>query len=153
MEGSRLEKLLKQIYQTNTVSHMMSGRAISRAFRVHYLTNSALHMILFDLLMLQNEPSREEFNCRQRRPTVTVIKVLTKQEVMKLKVMYKNLSYTDFNSKRFDMSPLIKLQENLRNFLRCFIKTNKCSNVLGAIYTIHKVDTKDTYCIYKRWHN
>ena len=94
---------------------MMSGRAISRAFRVHYLTNSALHMILFDLLMLQNEPSREEFNCRQRRPTATVIKVLTKQEVMKLKVMYKNLSDTDFNSKRFVMSPLIKLQENLRN--------------------------------------
>ena len=66
--------------------------------------------------MLQNEPSREDFNFRQSRTTVTTIEVLTKEEVIQLKEIYENLSDTDFNSKKFDMSPLIKkLQENLRN--------------------------------------
>ena len=73
-------------------------------------------MILFDLLMLQNEPSREDFNCRPRRLTATTIEVLTKEEVIELREMYENLSDTDFNSEKFDMSPLIKkLEENLLN--------------------------------------
>ena len=57
MEGSELEKPLQQVHGTNTVSHMMSGKAISKALRGHYLIDSALYMTLFDLLMLQNEPS------------------------------------------------------------------------------------------------
>ena len=115
MEGSRLEKLLQQVFGTNTVNHMMSGKAISRALLEHYLMYSALYMILFNFWMLQNEPSREDFNGRQRRTTVTTIEVLTKGEVIQLKEMYENLSDTDFNSK-FDISLLIKkFQENLRN--------------------------------------
>ena len=82
MEGSELEKPLQQVHGTNTVSHMMSGKAISKAPRGHYLIDSALYMTLFDLLMLQNEPSREDFSCRQSRTTVTTIEVLTKKEVI-----------------------------------------------------------------------
>ena len=83
MEGSELEKPLQQVHGTNTVSHMMSGKAISKALRGHYLIDSALYMTtLFDLLMLQNEPSREDFSCRQSRTTVTTIEVLTKEEVI-----------------------------------------------------------------------
>ena len=83
MEGSELEKTLQQVHGTNTVSHMMSGKAISKALRGHYLIDSALYMTtLFDLLMLQNEPSREDFSCRQSRTTVTTIEVLTKEEVI-----------------------------------------------------------------------
>ena len=85
MEGSGLQKLLQKVYGTNTVSHMMSGKAISRALSGHCLVDSALHMILFDLLMLQNEHSREDFNCRQRRATATTIEVLTKEEVIELR--------------------------------------------------------------------
>ena len=55
-----------------------AGKAISKTLRGH----SALHMTLFNLLMLQNEPSREKFNCRQSRATVTTAEVLTKEEVI-----------------------------------------------------------------------
>ena len=58
--------------------------------------------------MLQNEHSREDFNCRQRRATATTIEVLTKDEVRELREMHENLSDTDFNSEKFYMSPLIK---------------------------------------------
>ena len=44
--------------------------------------------------MLQNEPSREDFNFRQRRTTVTIIEVLTKEGVIQLKEMFENHSDT-----------------------------------------------------------
>ena len=42
MEESGLEKLLEIIYGKNTVTHMFSGKAISRALRGHFLVDSAL---------------------------------------------------------------------------------------------------------------
>ena len=71
----------------------------------------------YDTVQSLDAPKRrEDFNFRQRTTTVATIEVLTKEEVIEFKETYENLSDTDFNSKMFDMSPLIKkLQENLRN--------------------------------------
>ena len=83
--------------------------------------------------MLQNEPSREDFNCRKRRTTATTIEVITKEDVNELKEMYANLSDRDFNSKIFDMSPLLKmLQGNSRN------RTDKFSAALWTDLVIEQ---------------
>lgn len=79
-----------------------------RVLQKHYLMDSTLRVTLFDLLILQKDPLREYFNCWQRRTSVTTSEVLTKEKVLEFKVMYKNISYTDSHSKKFDMSPLIK---------------------------------------------
>ena len=51
MEGSGLEKLLVQVYsEKNVVNHRMSGKAISSSLRELYLVDSALPMILFNIL-------------------------------------------------------------------------------------------------------
>ena len=84
MKISELEKLLQQVYGAITVSHKVTGKAISKALRGNYQMDSALHKILFDLLMLQKEPSREDFSCRQRRTIVITIEVLTKEEVIEI---------------------------------------------------------------------
>ena len=42
MDGSGITDALKTIYGSNTVQHMMSGKAISRALRGHFLATSAL---------------------------------------------------------------------------------------------------------------
>ena len=42
MEGLGLNELLNLVYASNTVSHMLSGKAISRAIRGHFLVESAL---------------------------------------------------------------------------------------------------------------
>ena len=61
MEGSGLEKLLVQVYSgKNVVSHMMSGKAVSRALRGLYWVDLALGMILFNILKGENENSEEE---------------------------------------------------------------------------------------------
>ena len=46
MSGSGLQELLEVAYATNTVSHMMSGKAVSRAVRGHMLVDAALNTIL-----------------------------------------------------------------------------------------------------------
>ena len=42
MKASGLEEALEVVYGKNTVPHMISGKAISRAIRGHFLVESAL---------------------------------------------------------------------------------------------------------------
>ena len=52
MAATGLRDLLEQIYAPNTVIHMLSGKAISRALRGHFLVNATLNgLILADLVM------------------------------------------------------------------------------------------------------
>ena len=46
MSGSGIEELLECVYASNTVGHMLSGRAVQRAFRAHLLVENALNAIL-----------------------------------------------------------------------------------------------------------
>ena len=74
--------------------------------------DSTLHLILFDLLMLEKEPSRKDFNCTQGRIIVTTSEVPTKEEITELKEIYENRLDTDHKSEKFDMSLLIKKLED-----------------------------------------
>ena len=46
MAGSGLHELLEVVYASNTVNHMMTGKAVSRAVRGHLLVDAALNTIL-----------------------------------------------------------------------------------------------------------
>lgn len=46
MEGSGLREILEKVYASNTVTHIMSGKAVSRAIRAHFLLDSALSKLL-----------------------------------------------------------------------------------------------------------
>ncbi len=46
MAGSGLQEILEQVYASNTVSHMLTGKAISRAARGHMLVDAALNTML-----------------------------------------------------------------------------------------------------------
>ncbi|GFS26848.1 hypothetical protein ElyMa_007067800 [Elysia marginata] len=46
MAGSGLEEVLQVVYGSNTVTHMLSGKAISRAIRGHLLVDAALNAML-----------------------------------------------------------------------------------------------------------
>ena len=46
MQGSGLEELFEAIYAKNTIPHMMSGKAISRAIRGHLIVDYALNTML-----------------------------------------------------------------------------------------------------------
>jgi hypothetical protein len=46
MEGSVLQEMLEIIYATNTVPHILNGRAIARAIGGHFLIDTSLHCLL-----------------------------------------------------------------------------------------------------------
>ena len=46
MTGSGLQELFELVYAENTVKHMLSGKAIARAIRAHFLVDAALNAIL-----------------------------------------------------------------------------------------------------------
>ena len=49
MKGSGLEELFTEVYASNTVEHMMSGKAYARALRGHMLVSTALVKLMFEL--------------------------------------------------------------------------------------------------------
>jgi len=59
MDGSGLDDLMGQVYATDTVPHMLSGKAISRSIRCHLLIDSALHKLLLRELISDLNPSDE----------------------------------------------------------------------------------------------
>ena len=56
--GSGLEDLFELVYATNSVGHMMSGKAFARAIRGHFLVDSCLNNMLLDNI-LHTEPNYE----------------------------------------------------------------------------------------------
>ena len=51
---------------------------------------------------------QEKIVTAERKKNVTTIEILSHEEVIELKEMYENLSYTDFNSEKLDVTPLRK---------------------------------------------
>ena len=46
MQGTGLKETLEVTYAPNAVTHMMSGKAVSRAVRGHFIVNSALNALI-----------------------------------------------------------------------------------------------------------
>ena len=48
--GKLMEELLAEVYAENSVEHMLSEKAVSRPLRGHFLVESSLKDLLFDLV-------------------------------------------------------------------------------------------------------
>ena len=48
--GKLMGELLAEVYAENSVEHMLSGKAVSRSLRGHFLVGSSLKDLLFDLV-------------------------------------------------------------------------------------------------------
>ena len=48
MKGPGQERLFKAVYAENTVRHIMSGKAVSRALTAHFLVESPFTCVLLD---------------------------------------------------------------------------------------------------------
>ena len=55
MKGSGIEELFAEVYAENSVEHIISSKAVSRALRAHFLVESALKCLLFDI-------AKDDFN-------------------------------------------------------------------------------------------
>ena len=60
MEGSGLREVLELVYAPNTVPHLFSGKATTRAIRGHFLVDAALQAILLSEVFLKENSSVAE---------------------------------------------------------------------------------------------
>ena len=61
MSGSGLSNILQQVFAENAVVHVLSGKAVSRAFRRHLIIDTCINSLLFSLLKSENKINEEEF--------------------------------------------------------------------------------------------
>lgn len=69
MAGSGLADLFEIVYAGNTVSHMMTGKAVSRAVRGHLLVDAALSTIL--VADAYNAPTKDTLEETHIEMTIT----------------------------------------------------------------------------------
>ena len=61
MKGSGIEESIEQIYAENTVQHIISGKAVSRALRAHFLLESSLvNRLMVALIDMEDDDTSEE---------------------------------------------------------------------------------------------
>ncbi len=60
MAGSGLAELLEIMYAPNAVGHMLSGKAVNRALRGHFLLDTALNTLLVSMAVKKPFPVHEE---------------------------------------------------------------------------------------------
>ena len=62
MKGSGLEDLFAEVYAEHTVSHIISGKAVSRALRANFLTEAALILLLLKQVFDDDMINSSHFN-------------------------------------------------------------------------------------------
>ena len=62
MIGSGIEDLFIEVYAQNTVSHIMSGKAVPRALHAHFLTEAVLVSLLLEQVFDEDTIESQHFN-------------------------------------------------------------------------------------------
>ena len=79
MKGSGLEDALEELYGKSTIPHLISGKAVSRALRGHFLVESALVcQLMVPLISMENdleEDDMENETCNNTTPGTTVVRI------------------------------------------------------------------------------
>lgn len=104
MKGSGLEEALETIYGPNSVTHMMSGKAISRALRGHFLVEAALINKLISTLL----------SCE---PEILDVEKLTSTDIQEICEVYQRFEDGSMSISEIAQSAeVLKLEESLEKY-------------------------------------
>lgn len=70
MGGSGIEEVLQTVYAENTVPHMLTGKAYSRALRGHFLISSALTAVIIADLLKSSTQTEDNANSNANKCTL-----------------------------------------------------------------------------------
>ena len=84
MQGNGLKETSEVTYAPNAVMHMMSGKAVSRAVRVHFIVDSALNaLITSEAFRIEDIDSGQHNDCIPRLSMLQMI-MSHKQKMMQM---------------------------------------------------------------------
>ena len=143
-----LEEALGGVFAENTVPHMITGKAISRAVRSHFLVQSALVTNLFKPFIDdgkdQTECIEEDVSVEDDEKTVETMKredILRVLENFRKYVKNEGNTTEDIESK--DYMILCQLGNIVENYKEYRIKSSRTAK-LWLLY-VHYVDVKNVY--------
>ena len=118
MAGSGIEEVLELEYTKNAVPHILSGKAVARAIREHFLVDAALNaMLVSDTLSLPLSATLDEANTEEE-PVVPQPSI--DEDLESAKVLYNRLTENPDVSAEVCLSEALELQESSKK------RSNQC---------------------------
>ncbi|XP_069109699.1 uncharacterized protein [Argopecten irradians] len=163
MGNSGLHETLETVFASNAVGHMMSGKAVQRALRGHFLVDTALHAILlssiYDITLpmgkeeTNNEDSRNEhlnddsssrIHCDLVNAVELLEKTLSAEVSMEtvlssdvLDIIQEKLTVTCQGLEGKRTAKLWLQYMHMVKLLRCFVKAERTGQWLLHLKTVH----------------
>ena len=155
MKGSGLEELLELIYSDNAVGHIVSGKAVSRAWRGHSLVQSALYALVmshtYNLPLPITEDRDNDLDLVYLEPGEDPQQHLDVNEDLKeIKIMLEKLLKNEMTIDEASSSDLVsKLSNTLDNEINSYCKSRtatlwlqylKMVDILHAFIKAERID-------------
>ena len=123
MSGSGLKEVLELVYATNAVGHMLSGKALARAVRGHFLVDSVLNALLVNITFGSPLPATIELdtetgvNLADKEGELNASDVqAADQDLKKVEELYKELVKDTTKAKQVGSTEvLLKVAEKLES--------------------------------------
>ena len=136
---------LELAYAKNTVVHMLSGKAISRAIRGHFLVDSALNCLLMrdlfniplvdDCAVHEDDADSDVYEETQREETLPTDNSEVRDDLEQVKVLYENLLADEVSLEEVCSSDLLKkLSEELQKKKVNSMKGKRTGRTLDAVH-------------------
>ena len=142
MQGSGLEQMLETVYGKNTVVHIMSGKAVSRALRGHFLVDGALRRKLLSYIIgdeLTETDEHKKTVSEVSELEANVVDPMQKEDFDKLSVLYQQVQDEAVALEDVSISQeLQKLNEEVEKKMNHFKKNSRTAK-LWLLY-MHYVD-------------
>jgi hypothetical protein len=119
MSGSGLTDALEVCYGPNTVTHMMTGKAVSRAVRGHFMVDAALGTKLMKHI-LPDETNSADSSCvlTEDGSDLSSVEKLGPSDISDLHAAYQHAMNDQQSTDTLDLTPLLKLERSLCHLRR-----------------------------------
>lgn len=121
MEASGLEALFETMYGKNTIVHMFSGKAISRALRGHFLADAALKLVLMKMIISGDESLFDDLR-------------FTKEDATELNMLYSQVCSNGDTIDEIKKSPTLRKLDNAFHALKESLRSKSRTAKLWLLY-------------------
>lgn len=135
MSGSGIQEILELVYAPNTVTHILSGKAVARAKRAHFLLDTILNALLNDAIKESLEDCDEWNSLIDKTGNLfddLLASRITSEELASNKVLLSMKDIIDrFKSKLINESRTAKLwlqYMNMVDILKDFLRSERTGN-------------------------
>ena len=132
MDSSGLQEMLESIYAPNAVVHMLSGKAIARAVRAHFIVDAALNALMLHSCFNAPLPITPDSNDDDKDPDIAkAAGVGNNQDLDEARTFYEKLMSRDMSAEEVCSSNVL---EEIKDSLKKHSESVKKSSRTSALW-------------------